>query len=339
MVATNTRSGPDNILFSCRCDVLVTKFGRSSKPSPRILILTSKNVYIVVQAIVNKQLSITSERTIPIGAIKYVGASTLKDDWFSLGVSYPAEPDPLLNCVFKTEFFTHLKIALGNRLDLRITNSIEYNKKPGKPAVIQVIKDPAVPRDDLYKSGKIHTGPGEPPTSVSKPTPKPTPVAGKPITKGKLLRPGGPGGGPSKLANKRPAASTPRPTPQTVPLPIASSFAKPAGTPSFGSTVAQTQPAATMNGNAFSSTLTSSTPISTSTTTTTTRNAPPPPPPPAAAPPPTAPLAQPTYKALYDFAGQSSNELSIKKDEIIVIVQKKDNGNHPPPTLSLSTQY
>jgi myosin-1 len=279
-----------------------------------------------VQAIVNKQLSISSERTIPIGAIKYVGTSTLKDDWFSLGVSSPAEPDPLVNCVFKTEFFTHLKIALGNRLDLRIANSIEYNKKPGKAAVIQVIKDPAIPRDDVYKSGKIHTGPGEPPGSVSKPTPKPTPIAGKPITKGKLLRPGGPGGGPSKLSSARPATNTARPTPQTVPLPIASSFAKPASTPSFRSSADPVQPAAATNGNAFASILTSSIPASTSTSTSSTRNAPPPPPPPVEAPPTAATPAQPTYKALYDFAGQSSNELSIKKDEIIIIVQKKDNG-------------
>jgi myosin-1 len=38
-------------------------------------------------------------------------------------------------------------------------SSIEYNKKPGKPAQVKVIKDPAVPRDDLYKSSTVHTGP------------------------------------------------------------------------------------------------------------------------------------------------------------------------------------
>jgi myosin-1 len=69
---------------------------------------------------VNRQLSISSERTVPIGAIKYVGTSTLKDDWFSLGVSSPQEADPLINCVFKTEFFTHLKRAVRENLNLRI---------------------------------------------------------------------------------------------------------------------------------------------------------------------------------------------------------------------------
>lgn len=81
---------------------------------------TGKAVYIVVSAMVNRQISISSERTIPIGAIKYVGTSTLKDDWFSLGVSSPQEADPLINCVFKTEFFTHLKRAMRGSLNLKI---------------------------------------------------------------------------------------------------------------------------------------------------------------------------------------------------------------------------
>lgn len=77
----------------------------------------------MVQSIVNRQLSISSERTIPIGAIKYVGTSMLKDDWFSLGVSSPQEPDPLINCVFKTEFFTHLKLINPGGLNLKIAES------------------------------------------------------------------------------------------------------------------------------------------------------------------------------------------------------------------------
>ena len=71
---------------------------------------------------VNRQLQISSERTIPLGAIKYVGTSTLKDDWFSLGVSSPQEADPLLNCVFKTEFFTHLKMTMPGGLNLKIAD-------------------------------------------------------------------------------------------------------------------------------------------------------------------------------------------------------------------------
>jgi myosin-1 len=178
-------------------------------------------------------------------------------------------------------------------------DSIEYNKKPGKLAQVKAVKDPAVPRDDLYKSGTIHTGPGEPPNSISRPTPKGKQIAAKPITKGKLLRPGGPGGGPSKLASRpapprqtTPAAAPlPRAVPQPMPQPVAAL--------SNGTTHARSASASS-------------------------NRAPPPPPPlpPAAAPTP----KEPTYKALYDFAGQSAGEFSMKKDELILVTQKQDNG-------------
>jgi len=64
-----------------------------------------------------------AERSIPLGVIRFVGTSTLKDDWFSLGVGSQQEPDPLLNCVFKTELFTHLKNAIPGGLNLKIADS------------------------------------------------------------------------------------------------------------------------------------------------------------------------------------------------------------------------
>ncbi|KAL2041549.1 hypothetical protein N7G274_005931 [Stereocaulon virgatum] len=300
-------SGHENVLFSCRCELLITKFGRSSKPSPRILVLTSKAVYIVVSTMVNRQLSISSERTIPLSVIKFVGTSTLKDDWFSLGVSSPQEPDPLISCVFKTEFFTHLTRTMPGGLNLKIADSIEYNKKPGKPSVVKAIKDPTVPRDDIYKSGTIHTGQGEPANSASKPTPKGKQKPGKPITSGKLLRPGGPGGGPSKLAS-RPASS--RPVPQ--PMPSQPSQARrPVPQPAAAQSRPVPQPLAAINGVSHGRTDSSST-----------MNRAPPPPPPAA-PPATK---KDTYRALYDFAGQSEIELTLSKDEIIEVLKKEGNG-------------
>ena len=268
----------------------------------------------------NRQLSISSERTIPLGAIKFVSTSKLKDDWFSLGVSSPQEPDPLINCVFKTEFFTHLKGIVPGGLNLKIAESIEYNKKPGKPSLVKVVKDPTVPRDDLYKSGTIHTSQGEPPNSVSRRTPKAKPKAGKPITQGKLLRPGGPGGGPSKLAS-RPAAT--RPVPQSMPSQPSQSRTTPAQTPSVRSVPqpattqprAVPQPVAAVNGLSHGRSDSAG-------------RAPPPPPPAA---PPAA--RKDTFKALYEFSGQSQNELQhMMKDEIIEVLSKADNGLFPPLT-------
>lgn len=85
-----------------------------------MLILTKRNVYIVKQVLVNGQLQIQAERTIPVGSIKFVSTSKLQDDWFSIGANSPSEPDPLINCVFKTEFFTQLTNVLRGSLTLQI---------------------------------------------------------------------------------------------------------------------------------------------------------------------------------------------------------------------------
>lgn len=201
------------------------------------------------------------------------------------------------------------------------SSSIEYNKKPGKPSTVKVVKDNTVSRDDLYKSGTIHTGPGEPANSVSRKTPKGKPKAAKPVTQGKLLRPGGPGGGPSKLAS-RPAAARPVPQAQALPsqptqsrpTPAHTARAVPQAAASQSRPVPQPLAASTMaavNGIGQSRTESSSS-----------INRAPPPPPPAAPPV----VKKDTYKALYDFAGQSQNELHLTKDEIIEVLQKEGNG-------------
>lgn len=308
-------SGSDNVVFSCRAELLVSKFGRSSKPVPRILVLTSRHVYIVAQSIENNQLVISAERTIPVGAIKSVSASNLKDDWFSLVIG-AQEPDPLINCVFKTEFFTHLTNILRGSLTLKIGETIEYHKKPGKLATVKAVKDPAAGNVDTYKSSTIHTSAGEPPNSVSKPTPRAKAVAARPVTKGKLLRPGGPGGGPSKLSEAArgpvPAAQPlPRSTPQpaAVPQPAAQSRIVPQPVAAA---------AALHSRNESYSSVRSSGSV----------RAPPPPPP--AAPP--AASRKPAAKVKYDYTSDRANELSIIKGEIVEIISREGNGTAPQHT-------
>jgi len=195
-------------------------------------------------------------------------------------------------------------------------------------AVVKAVKDQAVRRDDIYKSGEIRTGPGEPPNSVSKPTPKGRRVAGRPITSGKLLRPGGPGGQPSKLAHRPAVAARPTPAPQPRPMqqqqPVAP---QPRQVPQAVATPQRQsmQPQAVVHQKPQSA-ATSIIPGMSShahhaSNGSASGRVPPPPPPPAP-----ASQAEDTYRAVYEFNGQTETELGMQKDEVVVITQKADNG-------------
>jgi myosin-1 len=305
-LASNERA-----VFSCRGEILEAKFGRSSKPSPRILIVTNSKYYIVAQMMgQNHQVQIVVERSFPLGAIKFIGTSTSRDDWFSLGVGSQQEADPLLNCVLKTEMFTQMKRVMPGGFNLKIADTIEYAKKPGKMQIVKVLKDSPSPHD-FYKSGAVHTQQGEPANSVSRPTPKGKPVPPRPITRGKLIKPGGPGGRPSRFPVKR----TPQPRPSA-------SASTAASTTASTRPVPQPQPAAAVAAAAASVSIPTHTRQQSNSSAV---RAPPP-------PPPAAPPAKPKImaKVLYDFAGQRENELSIVKGQMIEIVQKENNGKALP---------
>src|SRR6266568_3480613 len=85
----------DNVIFSSRIQLLVSKLGRSSRPSPRFLIVvgylvvpsicpwltnyqTAKAIHILVT---NEQLQTHLERKIPLVTIKSLAMSNLRDDW------------------------------------------------------------------------------------------------------------------------------------------------------------------------------------------------------------------------------------------------------------------
>lgn len=290
----------ERAVFSCRGEILEAKFGRSSKASPRILIVTNSKYYVVSQMLVNGQVQIAAEKAIPLGSIKFVGASTCRDDWFSLGIGSPQEADPLLNCVLKTEMFTQMERVMPAGFSLKIGDSIEYAKKPGKMQLVKVLKDSPSPVD-FYKSGGVHTQPGEPPNSVSRPTPKGKPVPPRPITRGKLIRPGGPKGRSYKPVANR--------TAQPRPGAAAASSSRPVPQP-------QAQVAASIPVRAHQQ------PPALSASASASARAPPPPPPPAAPPAKAKIMA----KVLYAFAGQKENEMSIKEGDLIEIVQKENNG-------------
>ena len=89
----------ENVAFSSRIQLLVSKFGRSSKPAPRFLVVvrqsvyfgidffadskkTGKAVHIIVNSITKDgDLQTILERKIPLITIKGIAMSSLRDDW------------------------------------------------------------------------------------------------------------------------------------------------------------------------------------------------------------------------------------------------------------------
>lgn len=288
--------GSESVVFSMRVEVLVSKLGRSSKPSPRFLLLTAKAVYIVV----NTKEGMSLDRKIPLVTIKSVSMTNLRDDWMALNVNTCEEGDPIINCWFKTEFITHLS-QLASGVTINIAPTISYAKKKDKMAEIKGVRDETIPRDDVYKSHSIHVKTGEPASSQSFPPAKRKAGVVRPITQGKLLRAGGP---------SKPTPSS-RPKPKSQPLPGKSSIAAPPAAPT---PVAKPAPAVTPKAPMPSGGGSRPPPAPP-------RQVAPPPPPP---PPPAKPEV-PQYRAKYAFDGQEG-EMSLKKDDIVELVEKDDNG-------------
>ncbi|KAG9103459.1 class II myosin [Ceratobasidium sp. 370] len=278
----------ETVHFSSRCQLLVSKLGRSSKPSPRYIVLTEKAVYLAVTNARDGRISTTLDRKVQLVTIRSVAMSNLRDDWIALNVNVCEEGDPVISLEFKTEFTATLMRLTRGQMNLLIGPTVEYAKKKEKKQIIKFIKDETIPRDDVYKSHVVHVPSGEPPNSVSRPPAKRKPGVVRPITQGKLLRKGGPSG-PSSTASR--PAPKPKPKPAAQPLP--------------GQSAAAASPVAAAAAARI-----------------------PPPPTRAPAPPPPPPPAEPEVpmvKVLYDFAGQPG-EMSLSKGEMLELVEKDKDG-------------
>ncbi|KAJ3797917.1 P-loop containing nucleoside triphosphate hydrolase protein [Lentinula aff. detonsa] len=286
--------GNDEVTFSGKIQLLVSKLGRSSKPSPRWILVTKKAVHIAITTARDGSTTTTLERKIPLVTIKSISMTNLRDDWVALNVNASEEGDPVFHCYFKTELAANLITLTNSSISLLIGPAIDYAKKKDKRAQIKAVKDETVQKDDLYKSHSIHVQSGEPPNSLSRPAPKRKPGTVRPITQDKLLRPGGP--------SKAKPVSKPKPAAQKLPgqasAPAAPSIvSKPTPSSSITNGVTRTVPAPS-------------------------RASVPPPPPP---PPPSQPTAE-MYKAKYAFSGEEG-EMSLKKDDTVEVVSKEgDNG-------------
>ncbi|KAI0307947.1 myosin class I heavy chain [Multifurca ochricompacta] len=278
--------GAENIAFSSRVHFLVSKLGRSSKPSPRFLVVTGKAIHIIVTTATKDGSTQTIlERKIPLVTIKSIAMSNLRDDWIALNINNISdEGDPVLSCYFKTELASILLQLTSASINLLISPVVDYAKKKDKRAHIKFLKDETVQKDDQYKSHTVHVPSGEPPNSRSRPPAKRKAGVVRPITQGKLLKKGGP---------SKPSGSRPRPAAQPLP----------------GSNVPSTVVR----------------PVASATPSATSRAAPPPPTrdraPPLAPEEPDVPL----YRAKYAFEGQAG-EVSLVKDDLVELIEKDENG-------------
>ncbi|KAI0033976.1 microfilament motor [Vararia minispora EC-137] len=218
--------GSEEVMFSARGQILVSKLGRSSKPSPRFLIVTNKAFHICITTAKDGVAVTSLERKIPLVTIRSVGMSNLRDDWFVFNTNASEEGDPILHCYFKTELTAVLMQLTQASIQLLIGPTIDYAKKKDKRAQVKFVKDETVQKDDTYKSHTVHVPSGEPPNSRSRPPAKRKAGVVRPITQGKLLRKGGPSGGGSS----RPAAVA-KPKPAVRPLPNGGAAAATRATP------------------------------------------------------------------------------------------------------------
>ncbi|CEH17465.1 myosin class i heavy chain [Ceraceosorus bombacis] len=280
----------EDVAFSARVHILVSRLGRSSKPSPRFFVLTDKAAYFLVTQLVNKQPQTTCERRIVLGSIQSVGLSALRDDWIVFNVSGTPEPDPVFHTHFKTELTTHLLQRTSGAVNVIVSNALEHSTGKDKKKIVKFQKDEAVQREDVYKSSTVTVASGEAPSSLSKPPAKKKPGLVRPITSGKLLRAGGPSNA-NRVAKPR---AVPRPTPTPATLPSGRKAAAPAAPAGIPTTNGSSNRAAAPKRASV------------------------------AAPPP--PPAVPKYLVLYAFDTDQDGEMSLAKDEEVEVTQKEENG-------------
>ncbi|EGO04268.1 hypothetical protein SERLA73DRAFT_118504 [Serpula lacrymans var. lacrymans S7.3] len=180
----------EHVAFSSRIQLLVSKLGRSSKLSPRFLIVVPTTIYFVTAGQKDGRTQCTLERKIQVITTKAISMSILRDDWVALNCNASEEGDPVFHCYFKTELAATLLRLSQASINMSLGATIEYSKKKDKKAQIKFIKDEAVSKDDVYKSHSVHVASGEPPSSMSRSPAMRKPGIVHPIIRGKLIQAG-----------------------------------------------------------------------------------------------------------------------------------------------------
>jgi myosin-1 len=113
-------SSVERVDFSSRGEILVSKLGRSSKLSPRFIIVTDKAVYFVITAQKDGRVTTNLERKIPIASIRSIAMTNLRDDFVAFNLPPSEEGDPIFTCPFKTEMVAAILTITGGSTNVLI---------------------------------------------------------------------------------------------------------------------------------------------------------------------------------------------------------------------------
>lgn len=168
----------DQVIFSGEGEILLAKFGRSSKRLPRTFVLTKSSLYVVAHDVVEKRLQLHTEFAIPLNEIKSLAMSELRDDWLAVCLSRPTPtcPDIFINLPLKTELAYWIKFC--RNVPLTIGQTVEYQKKPGKVQSVKFQKVEATANSqapvngDTYKSKTVTVVSGLPARSQNPKRPR-----------------------------------------------------------------------------------------------------------------------------------------------------------------------
>jgi len=319
----------DKVFFSLKGEILLSKFGRSSKRLSRIFILTRSSFCIIDEVLVEKRLQLQLEFVLPVNSLNYVAMSTLQDNWLALSLHSPTPqtPDVFINLDLKTELVTQLK-KLNPGLSININPTVLYQKKAGKFHTVKFVVGSEAPQNsDLYKSGTVTVRHGLP--GSSKNPKRPRGVSGK-VDYSKYYNRGRNNGSvkpPPRQTNSQPAYSqTYQPAPQAQqsyqPAPQAQQSYQPVQAqtqqpqqpqqPQRQATHRKVPPPAPVVQQKVSvpikvKKVAPAPPVK--------KTAPPPPPPALSTQKP----KHPTYKAMYEYDGSVAGSLPLRKDEVYYV--------------------
>ncbi|KAI3405500.2 MYO1 [Candida oxycetoniae] len=166
----------ENVIFSTKGEILLSKFGRSSRRLPRIFVLTKASLYVIAEVLVQNRLQLQKEFVLPVHSIKGVALSIYQDNWVAvlLQSPTPTTPDVFINMDLKTEFVAQLK-KLNSSLSITIGPTVSYQKKPGKLHAVKFSigsGSQIPPRGDVYKSGTVLVNQGLPANSQNPKRPR-----------------------------------------------------------------------------------------------------------------------------------------------------------------------